>query len=303
MKRSSNTEPIPPPYQAAMVNTVQFHSNDNCPHQLQLFRTHHSPDTSPVILCFPAMGVHASHYTQLASHFNEQGFHFACTDLRGNGPQQKKPSWFNNFGYQEMLEQDWPASITEVKKHFPRSPIFLMGHSLGGQLSVCFSALNPNVIQGIILVAAGTSHYNAFHHKLRTYCASQLLSLMSYFTGYLSYKKQGLRVREARQLTRDYAYNVRTGRYRIKQANGYKSLDGYLTQMKTAILAFSFDGDRYTPHSSTVKLLDKLSRAKKTHIRTSALEMQTHSIDHFNWVQNGDKLVPSITKWIIQQGD
>ena len=55
MKRSSNTEPIPPPYQAAMVNTVQFHSNDNCPHQLQLFRTHHSPDTSPVILCFPTL--------------------------------------------------------------------------------------------------------------------------------------------------------------------------------------------------------------------------------------------------------
>ena len=302
MKRSSNTEPIPPPTTLKMPQTSHFASQDGCPHQLHFFSASHAHHDTPIVLFFPAMGVRTSYYFNLAKSFNQLGIHFACMDLRGNGPDHQRPSWFCNFGYEEMLEQDWPAAIEKVKQYHPHNPIYLMGHSLGAQLSVCFAALNPQKVEGIIMVAGGTVHYTAFHHKWRTYLGTQFLSALSHIAGFLPGKLVGFGGREARQLMRDWAYNARSGRYRIKQPSGYKALDGYLTQMKKPVLAISFDGDKYTPHSSTVKFLDKLSRANKVHIRTSSHEMKTDTLDHFNWVKCGNKLAPKILKWIAQQG-
>jgi predicted alpha/beta hydrolase len=302
MKRTSNTEPIPPPNTSSMPEPIHYSSADGCPHCLHFFTaTNPSPDT-PIVLLFPAMGIQASNYFKLAESFNLLDIHFACTDLRGNGPLHTKPSWFYNFGYQEMLQQDWPAAIHKLKELYPDNPIFLMGHSLGGQLSVCFAALNPHDVEGIIMVASGTVYYKAYHQKMRTYLGSQFLSIFSHLSGYLPGKLIGFGGREARQMMRDWAYNARTGRYRMKQKNGYKVLDGFLTQMKKPVLAISFDGDKLAPHSATVKFLDKLSRASKLHIRTSSLELKTANVDHFNWVKYSDKLTPKISTWISQQG-
>ncbi len=73
--------------------------------------------------------------------------------------------------------------------------------------------------------------------------------------------------------------------------------------MKTPLLGICIDGDKRTPHSSTVKLLDKLALAKKNHLRSSALKMQTKSLNHFNWVDIGDQLATPITNWIAKQRD
>lgn len=303
MKLTSNTEPIPPPNTLSPARQFHYTSADDCQHHLHFFSAANPYPHSPIVLLFPALGIQASSYFKLSESFNQQNIHFACTDLRGNGALHKKPSWRYNFGFQEILQQDWPAAINTLKEHYPESPIYIMGHSLGGQLSVCFAALNPKMVAGVIMVAAGTAHYKACHHQKRAYFKAQASTLLSHLAGYLPGKIMGLGQREARQMIRDWAYNVRTGRYRIKQDSGYQALDGYLTQMKTPVLAISFDGDKYSPHSTTVTFLDKLSRAPKTHIKTSSLEMKTSDIDHFNWVKCSNKLAPKISAWITQQGD
>jgi predicted alpha/beta hydrolase len=303
MKLTSNTEPISPPNTASTPELLDYSSTDGCPHRLHFFSAANPYPHSPIVLFFPAMGVKASNYFTLAENFNQQNIHFACTDLRGNGPLHTKPSWLYNFGYREMLQQDWPAAINKLKERYPSNPIYLMGHSLGGQLSVCFAALNPQDVQGVIMIAAGTAHYKAYHHKWRAYIGTQIISALSHISGYLPGHLVGFGAREARQVIRDWVYNARTGRYRIKQDKGYKVLDGYLTQMQKPVLAISFDGDKHSPHSTTVKFLDKLSRASKIHIRTSSLEMNIANTGHLNWVKCSGKLAPKISNWIAQQRD
>ena len=283
-----------------MSELIHYSSDDDCQHCLHFFAASEVDTNAPIVLLFPAMGVKAPYYFKLAESLNDLGLHFACTDLRGNGPMHQQPSWGYNFGYAEMLKLDWPAAIQKIKQRYPDNPLYLMGHSLGGQLSACYTAMNPKDVNGVIIIAAGNVHYKAFHHKWRTLFGTQFLSLSSHLFGYMPGNTLGFAGREARQVMRDWAYNARTGRYRIKLKTGYHLLDGYLTQLKRPVLAISFDGDKFSPHSSMVKLLDKMPCAPKQHIRTSALEMDVAEIGHFSWVKHTEKLAPKIHQWIQQ---
>ena len=279
-----------------MSQLISYKSQDGIEHYLHLFACE-TPD-APVLLLFPAMGMKAPYYFKLAEHINQQGFHFACTDLRGNGPSHRSPSWLHNFSYHEMLEQDWPAAIEKIKHNLPNSPLFLMGHSLGGQLSCCYAALHPDNISGVILIASGTVHYKTYRQKWRTLFGTQFLWYTSAVIGYLPGTKLGFAGNEARGVMRDWAYNARTGRYRIKNKNQSNALEGTMSQFKKPILAITFDGDKLSPHGAMQALLDKFHNAHKTHIRTSALELGVKKLDHFNWVHSADKLSPKIGNWI-----
>lgn len=279
-----------------MSQLIQYKSQDGIEHYLHLFAC--DDVNAPVILFFPAMGIKAPYYFKLAEHLNQQGLNFICTDLRGNGPAHTRPSWLHNFSYHDLLTKDWPAAIDKVKDTFPGNPLFLMGHSLGGQLSCCYGALNPDSIDGIILVASGTVYYKSYRQKWRTLFGTQFLWYVSNITGYLPGSKLGFAGNEARGVIRDWAYNARTGRYRLKSDKQYSHLEGRLSEFKKPILGISFDGDKLSPHGAMQGLLDKFHNAKKTHIRTGALELGLKKLDHFSWVANIDKLSPKISHWV-----
>lgn len=282
-----------------MSQLIAYNSQDNLEHYLHFFAC--EDEQAPIVLMFPAMGIKSTYYFKMAEHFNELGLHLVCADLRGNGPSHKKPSWINNFSYYEMLELDWPAAVAKIKELHPNNPLFLMGHSLGGQLSTCYTALHPEAVDGIILVASGSVFYRSFRKKWRTLIGTQFLWLISFFLGYLPGKQLGFGGTEARGVLRDWAYNARTGRYRFKQDTKRLPLDGKLSQLKKPILAISFDGDKFAPHGAMQYLLDKCHLAKKTHIKTSALELKADKLDHFNWVSMMDRLAPKISNWVSQQ--
>jgi len=276
---------------------VHYQSADQWEHCLHVFSSDQAGDSVPVILLFPAMGVKSPYYFPLAQHFNRQGIHFICTDLRGHGPMHPAASRTNNFGYHELVHQDWPSAVEKVRELYPKNPVFLMGHSLGAQLSACYSACYPNQVDGLIWVAAGNVFYKAYRKKWRVLLGTHLLWLTSAVMGSLPGKQLGFGGKEACHILRDWAFNARTGRYRLKQSDKQQIIDGKMSQVKTPIFAMSFDGDRYSPHCSMQSLLDKFPIAPKHHVKISALELGVEKLGHFNWVKNGDKLVPKIADW------
>ncbi len=282
-----------------MSQLIHYQSNDQTPHCLHSFTCEEteSDQVKPVILLFPAMGVKASYYFKLAQHFNPLGIHFVCTDLRGNDPMQSKPSRKNNFGYHEMIQEDWPAAIAACKKAHPNSPIYLMGHSLGGQLSACYATHKPD-IQGMILIACGNLHYKLYNKKWRILLASQFLLGVTNVLGYLPGNKLGFAGIEAKGVIQDWAYTARTGFYRSINQGTKEIYNGKMGQVKTPIMAISFDGDKFAPHSSMQGLLDCFHSSPKHHIKTCAQELNLDSLDHFNWTKNFQALAPKIEKWI-----
>ena len=61
-----------------------------------------------------------------------------------------------------MLAYDWPAVIEKARKLFPANSLFLLGHSLGGQLSALYVSANPCQVTGLILVATPCPYFRAW---------------------------------------------------------------------------------------------------------------------------------------------
>jgi predicted alpha/beta hydrolase len=130
---------------------------------------HSRPRTrTPVFVCLPAMGVAASFYTPFAEALSQAVAGAAVlADLRGQGESAALARRGARFGYREIVEQDIPSLIASIATQFPGRPIYLVGHSLGGQLGSLAAVRSAPGLAGLILVASGTAHYRVWPRALR----------------------------------------------------------------------------------------------------------------------------------------
>jgi acylglycerol lipase len=84
-----------------------------------------------VVALVHGLGEHSGRYTHVAAALTAAGYAVVAFDLRGHGRSEGQrghsPSW-------ETLLDDIEALLRESASHFPGRPIFLYGHSLGGNL-------------------------------------------------------------------------------------------------------------------------------------------------------------------------
>lgn len=75
-----------------------------------------------------------------------QNFYYVCIDLPGHGR-----SAHANVGY--ILDMPWYVlAVKRVIDHFKWSNIYLLGHSLGGNISFFISALYPELVLKLIII-------------------------------------------------------------------------------------------------------------------------------------------------------
>ena len=86
-----------------------------------------------VFICLSAMAVAGSYYKNLAEHLAASGHGAFTTDYRGIGHSSVRPPKAD-FGYKEIIEYDYRGIVETVINAFPEHSIYLLGHSLGGQL-------------------------------------------------------------------------------------------------------------------------------------------------------------------------
>ena len=98
----------------------------------------------------PAMGVPARKYLPLSEELNNKGFASALFEWRGIETSSVRASRQHNFGYNEILSHDLPAAIKQVRQSFPDNPIYVLGHSLGGQLGLLLMCQMPDEFEGLV---------------------------------------------------------------------------------------------------------------------------------------------------------
>ena len=246
-----------------------------------------------IIIIMPALGVKADFYHPLAITLRDLGYIVVTVDLRGTGKSEAKPNKKRNFGYKEMLNYDWPVVLDKVNHHFPDKEIYLLGHSLGGQLNVMYLAKHKNLVKGLILVASCTVHYKAwkFPFNLGVLLGTQAGRLLVKILGYFPGKKVGFAGTEAQNVILDWAYTGRTGKYRalgddFDYENNFKNIN-------LPVLAISFKKDKLSPPKAVKELVAKMKNAK-----VSFAHFKDNHFDHFNWVKNNQAVVQSINKGI-----
>lgn len=265
---------------------------DGSASKITVFTADHAAK-APVLICMPAMGTAARFYEPLALPILREGWRFVTADLRGVGLSAVRVKRGVSFGYGDMVGSDWPAVVQKAQALFPGAPVYLLGHSLGGQLSALYLAANPAAAAGLILVAAPSVHWRGWDAPLSagvlagTQAARAVAELLGYFPG----RKLGFGGTEARGVIRDWARQARTGRYEFRGAStDYERL---LAELEAPVLAFSFDDDFLSPPRAVGNLLAKMHRARVTHVTLSG-----DGLDHFRWVRNPDALVGKIREWL-----
>jgi predicted alpha/beta hydrolase len=242
--------------------------------------------------------VTADYYEPLALACASSGWHAITADLRGNGRSSVRPSRDTQFGYHEMVQYDWPAFVEAARKRFPSACLYLLGHSLGGQLSALYLSANPGAVDGLILVASCSVHFTGwgFPRSIGILAFTQTARLVSDILGYFPGKRIGFGGTESAKVIRDWAHEALTGRYRV--VGSPHDFEALLKRIRLPVLAVSFDDDHFAPERAVRNLCNKMPGADLTHRHLIPKEIGAQEIGHFQWVKNSEPVIGEIEKWL-----
>ncbi len=254
------------------------------------------PDAAAAaLLLSPAMGVPAARYERFAAALHEAGYHVMLTELRGVGDSPVRPSRRVDFGYADLAERDWPAVVAAARRRWPQAPIVLVGHSLGGQLSMLYAAAHPQDVAALALPAAGTIHWRAYPLRagLGILAFTQAARLIAAMRGVFPGRRLGFGGTEARSLIRDWARVAVSGRWELRGAShDYERL---LADLDVPTLSLTLEGDRFAPPGAAAGLTAKLANVDHVHLDAATLGGAT---DHLSWLKQPQPVAAQIHRWL-----
>lgn len=103
-----------------------------------------------VILLVHGMGEHSSRYAPFAEFMTQEGIAVFSFDHRGHGKSGGKRGHSPNY---ECLMDDLELALMQTKAFFEDLPLFMMGHSLGGNLVLNYVLRRKPEVQGVIASA------------------------------------------------------------------------------------------------------------------------------------------------------
>jgi predicted alpha/beta hydrolase len=259
---------------------------------------------APVFVCLPAMGVAARFYAPFAEALARSTMGTTVlADLRGQGVSAALASRGAQFGYREIVEHDVPALITEVAAQFPERPIYLLGHSLGGQLGSLAAVHAASRLAGLILVASGTAHYRVWPRvfRWRAYVAVQGIRLAAAMLPWYPGQLLGFGGDQPRRLMADWSHNATTGRY--KCAGSRINYEAVLNDVALPVLSVEIRDDPVAPAGAVDELLSKLESCAIERCRLDGDLANTPWRRHFSWARQPDEVVAVVGRWVKAQMD
>jgi len=246
---------------------------------------------APTVLVVPAMGMRAGYYGPLLSALAEAGVTAAVMELRGHEESGgREPGWRYDFGYADLVE-DLGAALDALEEAAPGPAPYLLGHSLGGQVSTAYAALHADRLSGLVYVAASSPYWRYWRPGFLP--VSQAMGLLAQVVGHFPGQQVKFAGREARTLMRDWARFARTGRLRF----GRPAIDyGVpLGALRLPALAVSIEGDTLGVPAAVDGLLALMPRVEATRVH-----VEEPGLDHFRWARRPDAVVRTVADWLKQ---
>lgn len=261
---------------------------------------HSRPCThAPVFVCLPAMGVAASFYAPFAQALARAAEGVAVlSDLRGQGESEALARRDERFGYQDIVEQDIPSLLSAIAAQFPGRPLYLVGHSLGGQLGSLAAVHAAPMLAGLILVASGTAHYRVWPKALRwragfaVHAICAVAALLPRYPG----RRLGFGGNQSRRMMADWGYNARTGRYRC--AGSRIDYEEALNDVVLPLLSVEIRADPVAPAGAATQLLAKLASCAIERLQIDGVTADAPWRRHFSWARSPDEVVAAIIAWV-----
>ena len=104
-------------------------------------------ETKAVVVLAHGMGEHSSRYKHVAKKLTSHNYSVVALDHFGHGKTTGKRGHNPNF---KAVLESISKTIEKAKEVFPEKPIFLYGHSMGGNVVINYVLQKTNEIKGVI---------------------------------------------------------------------------------------------------------------------------------------------------------
>ena len=294
----------------ATSRTIPFTASDGVKNTLTIYTGSQTKSTAPLVLFLPAMGVPAKKYHHWCTALAEDGVVCAIMDLRGIGASSVRASRSVNFSFAHLIELDIPAALACLEAEYKNNPLFVAGHSLGGQLAALYCGYantEKDLVapKGLALVASCSIFYYRWPApgSWVLWMFTQASNLLAKALGYFPGKKVGFGGTEARGIISDWAYNARTGEYHIQSIKD-KSRTNYEPMLNSVLcptLSINFKDDRFAPINATNHLLGKLRPRSLKRLQFNRLDLKAIRADHYSWMKAPAIPSSALVRWLKEQ--
>lgn len=112
-----------------------------------------APQGTPTaaIQIFHGLGEHSARYARFAQVALDRGYAVCAHDHRGHGPGAKRLGYFAPDSGWDLLVSDGHRVADYLKKKYPRSPVVLLGHSMGSYIAQSYAMQHGNELAALIL--------------------------------------------------------------------------------------------------------------------------------------------------------
>lgn len=254
-------------------------------------------DAAPtrLLVWLPAMGMPARHYLPFARALAAEGTAVALHEWRGIGASDQRAGRARNWGYRELLEFDLPATFAVVDAEQPGLPVFVGGHSLGGQLATLLAAMHPHRYRGLAVVASGAPYWRRFPFARLLYLAYVAAPLTARLVGHLPGRRLGFAGNEARGVTSDWARSGRTGTY---AARGMATdVEALLDTLTLPAIGVRMTDDWMVPEASLDWLLRHIPPSSVTRVALDRDALGGVPAGHFDWLRQPDAVAAALNGW------
>ncbi len=136
------------------IEENDFYSEDGTKIYYRVFRPTLMKRKPKVLVVHHGFGEHGGRYENLTEALKESGFIIYIHDARGHGRSGGKRGHVNSF--LEFLD-DLDRMIRIATKNEKVPKVYLMGHSMGGLVSLCYAEMGTNQGNLLALVASGSA--------------------------------------------------------------------------------------------------------------------------------------------------
>ncbi|WP_298087174.1 alpha/beta fold hydrolase [uncultured Corynebacterium sp.] len=259
-------------------------------------------DPKAIVVLFPGFGMGARYYWPMAQELRDRGYAVLVSELRGQGGQTARATRKSRWGYHDLASVDFPAAVAEARAQFEkdgeRLPLYLMCHSMGGQIGGLYLARPEADVDGMITIGSGTPHYIRFEGKefVRLCWGGPVMWVVATLLGYWPAGPWDLARygRQSGRHVREWAMFARNGRLRPRNADvNYERLT---TRVTTPVLMLSCDGDRDCTPASAIDLASRLPRAAR-------YEFIDERLGHNRWAREPEAVCDRLDRWLTELSD
>ena len=129
-----------------------------------------------VMIVVHGFGEHSDRYVEMANHFTEMGISVYALDHRGHG-KSEGPRW-NPESFDYYID-DLKTYVEMVKGWEPGKDMFMLGHSLGGEIALKYCMLYPEDLKGLITSSPSVGNFQVLPIIGRIEVSMRMLKLLS----------------------------------------------------------------------------------------------------------------------------